>query len=75
MRLRDRENGNGADRARRYVKAELKRAEVSYAELARRLKEHGLDETRNSDHREAQTRHIRSYILPGDNEGDWKGNR
>jgi Domain of unknown function (DUF6471) len=37
-----------ADRARRYVKAELKRAEVSYAELARRLKEHGLEETESS---------------------------
>lgn len=37
-----------ADRARRYVKAELKRAEVSYAELARRLREHGLEETEAS---------------------------
>jgi hypothetical protein len=37
-----------ADRARRYVKAELKRAEVSYGELARRLKEHGLEETEAS---------------------------
>lgn len=37
-----------ADRARRYVKAELKRAEISYAELARRLAEHGLEETEAS---------------------------
>jgi Domain of unknown function (DUF6471) len=37
-----------ADRARRYVKVELKRAEVSYAELARRLKEYGLEETEAS---------------------------
>ncbi len=37
-----------ADRARRYVKVELKRAEVGYAELARRLKEHGLEETEAS---------------------------
>src|SRR5438309_10912112 len=37
-----------ADRARRYVKAELKRAEVTYAELAERLKEHGLEETEAS---------------------------
>ena len=37
-----------ADRARRFVKAELKRAEVSYAELARRLKQHGLEETEAS---------------------------
>ena len=32
----------------RFLKAELKRAEVSYAELARRLKEHGLEETEAS---------------------------
>jgi hypothetical protein len=37
-----------ADRARRFVKAELRRAEVSYAELARRLGEHGLEETEAS---------------------------
>ncbi len=37
-----------ADRARRFAKAELKRAEVSYAELARRLKDHGLEETEAS---------------------------
>lgn len=32
-----------ADKARRYLKAELKRAGVTYAELARRLNEHGLE--------------------------------
>lgn len=37
-----------ADRVRRYVKAELKREEVGYAELARRLKDQGLDETEAS---------------------------
>jgi hypothetical protein len=37
-----------ANRARRFVKAELKRAEISYAELARRLKAHGLEETEAS---------------------------
>jgi Domain of unknown function (DUF6471) len=37
-----------ADRAARFVKAELKRAGVTYDELAGRLKEHGLSETRNS---------------------------
>jgi Domain of unknown function (DUF6471) len=37
-----------ADRARRFVKAELKRAEVSYAELARLLSEYGLEETEAS---------------------------
>lgn len=38
-----------ADKARRFIKAELKRADVTYAELARRLREHGLeDETEGS---------------------------
>ena len=37
-----------AERAARFLKAELKRADVTYEELARRLKEHGLDETRDS---------------------------
>ena len=36
------------DRAARFIKAELKRANVTYDELAERLKEHGLSETRNS---------------------------
>jgi len=34
-----------ADRIRRFLKAELKRAEVSYKELAERLTLHGLEET------------------------------
>jgi hypothetical protein len=37
-----------ADRARKFVKAELKRADVSYHELAQRLREHGLEETEAS---------------------------
>src|SRR6202140_4459451 len=37
-----------AERAARFIKAELKRANVTYDELAERLKEHGLSETRNS---------------------------
>jgi len=36
------------DRAKRFLKAELKRAEVSYAELAKRLEDHGLKETEAS---------------------------
>jgi Domain of unknown function (DUF6471) len=31
-----------ADRARRFLKAEMKRADATYAELAKRLKAHGL---------------------------------
>jgi hypothetical protein len=37
-----------AERASRFLKAELKRAGVTYEELANRLKKHGLDETRDS---------------------------
>lgn len=37
-----------AERVRRYVKAELKRADVSYADLARRLRDQGLEETEAS---------------------------
>jgi Domain of unknown function (DUF6471) len=37
-----------AHRARRFLRAEIKRAEISYAELAERLKEHGLKETEAS---------------------------
>jgi hypothetical protein len=37
-----------AHRARRFLRAEIKRAEINYAELAQRLKEHGLEETEAS---------------------------
>ena len=37
-----------ADKARRFIKAELKRAGVTYEQLAERLKEHGLTETKAS---------------------------
>jgi len=38
-----------ADKARRYLKAELKRAGLTYAELAHRLRDHGIeDETEGS---------------------------
>ena len=37
-----------ADRARRFLKAELKRSEITYEELARRLTEMGVKETKGS---------------------------
>ncbi len=37
-----------ATRAARFLKAEMKRAGVTYAQLAGRLKEHGLEETEAS---------------------------
>jgi Domain of unknown function (DUF6471) len=36
------------ERASRFLKTELKRADVTYEELAVRLKKHGLDETKSS---------------------------
>lgn len=37
-----------AERASRFLKAELKRADVTYEELAKRLRDLGLEETRDS---------------------------
>jgi hypothetical protein len=37
-----------AERAKRTLQAELKRAGVTYEELAHRLRTHGLDETKHS---------------------------
>lgn len=37
-----------AERAARFLKAELKRANVTYEALAERLKEHGFDESKAS---------------------------
>lgn len=37
-----------AARTSRFLKAEMKRAGVTYAELAKRLKDHGLEETEAS---------------------------
>src|SRR5215204_5225143 len=36
------------DRAKRFLKAELARAEIGYRELAERLKPHGFEETESS---------------------------
>lgn len=41
-------NSEWADKAARHLKAELKRADVGYAELARRLTEMGIAETDTS---------------------------
>lgn len=37
-----------AERAARHLKAELKRADVTYEELAEKLKAHGFEETKAS---------------------------
>jgi hypothetical protein len=38
----------GRDRAKRFLKAELKRADVGYRELAEKMKKHGMQETEAS---------------------------
>jgi hypothetical protein len=47
MRATDKEREWGA-KASRYIKAELKRANVGYKELARRLNNHGFHESETS---------------------------
>ena len=47
MGLSDREK-EWADRARRFLKAELKRSGIGYKELVTRLKDHGIEETEAS---------------------------
>lgn len=42
------ERAHWEERVRRFLKAELKRHGVSYAELANRLQDHGLEETETS---------------------------
>jgi len=37
-----------ADRARAFLKAEIRKAGITYEELAKRLKKHGLKETKAS---------------------------
>jgi 3-mercaptopyruvate sulfurtransferase SseA len=37
-----------AERASRFLKAESKRADLTYEQLAARLREHGLEETKHS---------------------------
>ena len=54
-----------AERTARFIKAELKRANVTYDELAERLKEHGLSETRNSITAKLQTGHVPGHVPLG----------
>jgi len=47
MGLTEREREWGA-KASRFIKAELKRADIGYKELAARLNKHGMEETETS---------------------------
>jgi hypothetical protein len=53
-----------ADYAKRHMKAELKRAGVGYAELARRLSDMGLAETEGSVDCEDQPRRYAWFCSP-----------
>ena len=44
-----------AERTARFLKAELKRADVTYEELAKRLKEHGFNPDARLDCRQIET--------------------
>ena len=64
MGLTEREREWGA-RASRFLKAELKRADIGYKELAERLNRHGLAETETSITWQASARYVRRLILSG----------
>ena len=44
------------ERAAAFLKHKLREAEVTYAELAKRLKKHGFKENRSLDHEQAEAR-------------------
>jgi len=60
-----------ANRTRRFVKTESKRAVLSYAALTQRLKEHGLEETKASITVKLNQCPDRGGVFSNDNEGDW----
>lgn len=45
MNMTDRKGRKWEDRARLFLKAEIKRADITYEELAERLKAHGFKES------------------------------
>ena len=51
-----------ADRASRFIKAECKRAKVTYAELAKRLEGHGVKGNGELDQVQAQAGDVRRYL-------------
>ena len=53
-----------AERASRFLKAEMKRSDVTYEEMAKRLKEHGLT-NRGFHSRQAEAGDVRSDVPTG----------
>ena len=62
MGLTEREKEWGA-KASRFLKAELKRADIGYKELAERLNKHGMEETETSITGKLARGHSRSVFF------------
>ena len=58
------------DRAARFLKAELKRAGVTYDDLAERLKAHGMAETEGLNSEQAIARDLRGHVHAGRTHGN-----
>ena len=49
---------------RRFLKAKLKQADITYGELAKRMKKHGFEETESFNYQQARSGHIRRDMVP-----------
>ena len=54
-----------AERAAAFLKHKLRESEVTYAELAKRLKKHRLQGNRSLDHEQAGARDVPGHVLSG----------
>ena len=63
----------GARRA--FLKHKLRETEVTYAELAKRLKKHGFKGNRGLDYQQAETGHVPGHVLSGMSCGPGIGRR
>jgi ribose 1,5-bisphosphokinase PhnN len=61
-----------AERAARHLKAELKRADVTYEVLAERLKEHGFEEAKASISNKLARATMSAHFFPGGPSGHRK---
>ena len=58
------------ERAKRFLKAELARADIGYRELAERLKKHGMKEIRGQYRQQDQPRNVLGDIPIGITQGN-----
>ena len=61
-----------AERVKRYLKGELKRAGLSYADSSNQVDRNGLGGNRRLDHRQDQSRDVPCMVPDCDNAGHWK---